>query len=70
MQPTREQPPELQFEPDEEHEIRRWRFRQFLSLGFDFTTAVVMASAPIDLAAARRLVALGCPLETAARILL
>lgn len=55
---------------DEEHQVRRWRLEQFLSLGFDLASAAVMAEAKIDLAFARRLVGLGCPLNTASRILL
>ena len=55
---------------EEEHQVRRWRLEQFLRLGFDLANAAVMAEAKIDLAAARRLVAVGCPLETASRILL
>jgi hypothetical protein len=51
--------------------IRAWRLTQFGHLGFDGARAEMMADdVQIDLAQARRLVALGCPLETAARILL
>jgi hypothetical protein len=50
---------------------RVWRLDQFTSLGFDSARAALMADdARVDLAQARRLIALGCPLETAARILL
>jgi hypothetical protein len=42
-----------------------------IGLGFDLARAAIMADdARVDLAQARRLVALGCPLETASRILL
>jgi len=68
MKPIQEH--ELQPESDEQHGIRRWRFDQFLSLGFDYASSAMMADAPIDLALARRLVARGCPPETASRILL
>ncbi len=61
---------QLAQESAEEHSIRRWRFDQFLALGFDYATAATMVDAPIDLATARRLIALGCPAETASRILL
>jgi len=48
-----------------------WRLDQFLALGFDVVRASLMADdARVDLAQARKLVALGCPLETASRILL
>jgi len=48
-----------------------WRLDQFTRLGFDAAGAARMAEdAGVDLAQARRLIALGCPLETAARILL
>jgi hypothetical protein len=61
-------------EPDQSDERRRtcfWRLDQFGRLGFDFARAAMMADdSQIDLALARRLIASGCPLETAARILL
>jgi hypothetical protein len=48
-----------------------WRHEQLLALGFDVVRASLMADdAGVDLALARKLVALGCPLETASRILL
>jgi hypothetical protein len=48
-----------------------WRLDQFLALGFDAVRASLMAEdARVDLAQARKLVALGCPLDTALRILL
>jgi hypothetical protein len=48
-----------------------WRLDQFQALGFDAARAWLMADdARVDLAQARKLVALGCPLETASRILL
>jgi hypothetical protein len=56
---------------DEEQRTRIWRRDQFVALGFDFTRATIMAEdARVDLAQARRLIARGCPLETASRILL
>jgi len=65
---------ELPAEPDQSAELQRtrvWRLDQFVSLGFDLARAAVMADdAGVDLAQARRLVALGCPPETASRILL
>jgi hypothetical protein len=48
-----------------------WRLDQFVSLGFDLPRAAIMADdTRVDLAQARRLVALGCSLETASRIFL
>ena len=65
---------QAQVESDQSEELRRtrvWRLDQFTGLGFDSAHAALMADdAQIDLAQARRLVGLGCPLETAARILL
>jgi hypothetical protein len=56
---------------DEVDWTQLWRIDQFLALGFDVVRALLMAEdTQIDLAQARRLVALGCPLETASRILL
>lgn len=57
--------------PDEAGRTRDWRLDQFVVLGFDLARAELMAGdSRVDLAQARRLVALGCPLETASRILL
>jgi hypothetical protein len=48
-----------------------WRFDQLTTLGFDPFEATLMAEdARVDLGQARRLLAMGCPLETASRILL
>ena len=56
---------------EEAQRTRVWRHDQFVGLGFDLARAAIMADdARVDLAQARRLVALGCPLETASRILL
>jgi hypothetical protein len=50
---------------------RVWRLDQFIDLGFDVVRASLMADdSRVDLAQARKLVAQGCPLETASRILL
>jgi len=61
-------------EPEQSAELQRtrvWRLDQFVGLGFDLARAAIMADDPrVELAQARRLVALGCPLETASRILL
>jgi hypothetical protein len=55
---------------EEEERVVRWRFEQFLALGFDFVDAALMADSRADLGQARRLAAAGCPADTAARILL
>jgi hypothetical protein len=56
---------------EEEHRTRVWRLRQLMALGFDLVRASLIADdCRIDLGQARRLIALGCPLETASRILL
>jgi hypothetical protein len=58
-------------QPDEVDWTQVWRLEQFLALGFDVLRASLMADdTGIDLAQARKLIALGCPLETATRILL
>jgi hypothetical protein len=71
-----DQPEQIQLTADldqseEAQRTRVWRHDQFVGLGFDLARAAIMADdARVDLAQARRLVALGCPLETASRILL
>ena len=47
-----------------------WRAVQFAELGFETKQAVSLAQAAVDLGRARRLMAAGCTVETAARILL
>jgi hypothetical protein len=54
----------------EEMLVRRWRRRQFLELGFSLRQAQRLTHAPVDLGDTRRLIAAGCPHETAQRILL
>jgi hypothetical protein len=64
---------QLPAEPDQPAEVQRtrvWRLDQFVGLGFDLARAIMADDTRVDLAQARRLVALGCPLETASRILL
>ena len=65
-------PLELESEPSEAVlDTWIWRLDQLISLGFDSPCAAEMADdTEVDLAQARRLIALGCPLETAERILL
>jgi hypothetical protein len=65
---------QAELEPDQSEQLRRtrvWRLDQLSGLGFDSAQAALMADdTQVDLAQARRLIALGCPHETAARILL
>jgi hypothetical protein len=51
-------------------QVRRWRRSQFIALGFSPTEASALTKAPVDLGEMRRLVAAGCPLEIARRIVL
>jgi hypothetical protein len=57
-------------QPVDELNVRHWRLEQFIRLGFDDLRAALLAESAVDLAQARRLVALGCPPETASRILI
>jgi hypothetical protein len=50
--------------------VRRWRRDQFYDLGFPLADARVLAAAPVDLGDTRRLIASGCPVRTALRILI
>ncbi|HXV56738.1 MAG TPA: hypothetical protein VD704_02630 [Gaiellaceae bacterium] len=56
--------------PPEDELVRRWRRMQFLALGFTPKEAAALTRARVDLGEVRRLVARGCPLETARRIVL
>ena len=71
MESTQETRVQLQPEQAEELIIQGWRLEQFRKMGFGIARAALMAhDTRIDLAQARRLIELGCPVETAARILL
>jgi len=50
-------------------DVLRWRIEQFYELGFGLAATAVLAAGDSDLALARRLIAAGCPHETARRIL-
>jgi hypothetical protein len=58
------------FPSPEDQRVLRWRLDQFIDLGFDLVSGALLADSPVDLEVARRLVARGCPVETATRILL
>jgi hypothetical protein len=57
-------------EAEERMIVRRWRFEQFIELGFTETDSATLAEAHVDLSLARRMMAAGCPVEIASRILL
>jgi hypothetical protein len=61
---------DLTSESLEELRVRQWRLDQLVRLGFSEAVAAAMTASAVDLAEARKLVAAGCPLGTAARILL
>jgi hypothetical protein len=54
----------------EEISVRRWRRSQFVSLGFSLRQARRLTQERVDLGQMRKLIAAGCPPETAQRILL
>jgi alpha-tubulin suppressor-like RCC1 family protein len=54
---------------DEDGEVYRWREEQFRELGFSRSKAVELAVSLADLAQARQLIASGCALGLAVRIL-
>ena len=55
---------------DEDGAVYRWREEQFRELGFSRPRAVELAVSLADLAQARRLIASGCALALALRILI
>jgi hypothetical protein len=62
--------PEQRPEGMERLRVRRWRFEQFLELGFTDSDAATLAAATADLSFVRLLIGAGCPPETASRIAL
>jgi hypothetical protein len=50
--------------------VRRWRFEQFIELGFTEADSATLAETHVDLSLVRRMMAAGCPVEIASRILL
>jgi hypothetical protein len=62
--------PENRAEAAERLRIRRWRFEQFVELGFAESDAEALAEATVDLGIMRRLIGAGCPRATASRIAL
>ena len=57
-------------EPDVDDRVLRWRLDQFSALGFGEEQVWLLAASAADLHLARSLVAAGCPLYLAARIVL
>jgi hypothetical protein len=49
--------------------VRHWRREQFFELGFSVDDSNALADSSADLEQTRRLVAAGCPLKTAFRII-
>jgi hypothetical protein len=65
-----EQDVDVDVDAAERLQVRRWRFEQFIELGFSESASAALAAAHVDLSLVRRMVAAGCPLETASRIVL
>jgi hypothetical protein len=65
-----EQRVEVDVEAEERLQVRRWRFEQFFELGFTESESATLAEAHVDLSLVRRMMAAGCPPETASRIVL
>jgi hypothetical protein len=65
-----EQRVEVDVEAEERLQVRRWRFEQFIELGFTESDSATLAAAHIDLSLVRRMIGNGCPVEIASRILL
>jgi hypothetical protein len=53
---------------DEELTVVRWRTERLLELGYGLREAAGLALSEIDIHELERLIALGCPPETAVRI--
>jgi hypothetical protein len=53
---------------DDELEITRWRTERLLTLGFSLREAAFLALTEVDVHELERLIAAGCPRETAVRI--
>jgi hypothetical protein len=60
---------ELAGDSDEDRRVLRWRLEQAIVLGFELAPAALLASSTADLHVLRRLIARGCPHDTAVAIL-
>jgi hypothetical protein len=65
-----EQLPSVAEREPEEARVARWRFDQFVSLGFSRDDALLLTVSRADLNTARRLVEKGCSPDLAREILL
>jgi hypothetical protein len=68
--PASEQSPKHDELPLEDRRVATWRFEQFRLLGFGEEEAWLLVDSDADLQLARSLVAAGCPLHLALRIVL
>jgi hypothetical protein len=60
-----------ELETPEAEAVLRWRFEELVRAGYDVGEALILAShVEVDLHAATRLLARGCPPETAMQIVL
>ncbi len=55
---------------EEDVRVLRWRLEQVIGLGFQLAAAALLADSPADLNVLRRLIARGCPHDTALAIVL
>lgn len=53
---------------DEDLSVVHWRTERLLALGYGWREAVRLAGTAIDIHELERLIGMGCPLETAVRI--
>ena len=61
---------DVEVHAEEERQILLWRLEQFRELGFGYEASIALAEATADVGQARRLIAAGCSLDVASRILL
>jgi hypothetical protein len=55
---------------EEDVRVLRWRLEQAIELGFQLAPAALVADSPADLNVLRRLIARGCPHDTALAIVI
>ena len=53
---------------DDRLELARWRTERLTALGYDTARAIILACSTVDVHELERLIARGCPLATAVRI--
>ena len=60
-----------ELEAPEVEAVLRWRFEEFIQLGYDVGSAVILAShVEVDLHEVANLLVRGCPLDTAMQIVI